>query len=182
MHTMSTRFGTKPTGWATSWLVALVIMLVTIAIITSPLATPASPGLSNGQRQVLARTEATHLLLLATLPVGSKKLSPSIAADQKALATPADAPHAPAQVDLAYYYLAPGGRSAFAWLQRQVPKGGRLFAIGSLSRQGNVDVSFLSFSFRGTSVLHNPELQYSTLITRQGQLALHVDAFVSWTP
>lgn len=178
MRTLTTRFRTKPSMWTARWMGALVVLTAAVTFIVFPPSYLAASGLSSGKRRVLANEEARHLLTLTPLPLGSKRIPKWIAPAGKALATPAYVPTTPFQVDVTYYYLVPGGMSAFAKLQKQTPQGGRLAGIGTLSGLGPRDVRFMWFSFRAVSGFHNPELEYSTLITSQGELELRVDAFV----
>jgi hypothetical protein len=156
---------------------ALVIVLAAVTFIVFPPNYTAAFGLSSSKRRVLANAEARHLLTLPALPLGSKRIPRWIAPAGKVLATPAVLPSTPYLVDVTYYYLVPGGNSAFAKLQNKTPKGGHLSGIGTLSGSGPMDVRFMWFSFRAVSASHNPELEYSTLITSQGKLELRVDAF-----
>jgi hypothetical protein len=157
---------------------ALVVVLAAVTFIVFPPSYAATFGLSGGKRRVLAIAEAKHLLTLPPLPVGSRRIPRWIAADGKALATPADPPSTPFQVDVTYYYLVPGANGAFTKLQNSTPKGGRLAGIGTLSGSGPFDVRFLWFSFRASAGFHDPVLEYSSQITPQGELELRVDAFV----
>jgi hypothetical protein len=162
---------------------AVFVALVTIAtFVVSLPASASSLGPNNSQRKVLASTEAHHLLKLATLPKGSVRLAHWIAADGTALLSAPGTPTNPDQVDLTEFFLAPGGNRALNWLKAQVPKGGHTASSGSSSGPGTDDEEFLGFSFHGTTVLPNPALQYSMLITPKGQLGFRVDAMVAWTP
>jgi hypothetical protein len=158
---------------------ALVVVLAAVTFIVFPPNYTASFGLSSGKRRVLAIAEARHLLTLTPLPLGSRRISTWIAPAGKALATPALTTDKSNQVDVTYYYLMPGGSRAYAQLQHQAPKGGHLSGIGSLHGSGPVDVKFMWFSFRAIADFPNLELEYSTLITSQGELELRADAFVS---
>jgi hypothetical protein len=122
------------------------------------------------------------LVKLATPPVGSIRLDRWSATDGTALLSAPGTPDDPDKVDLTEFFLAPGGNRALNWLKDQVPKGGSTAGSGSSSGPGTDDEQFLSFSFRGTSILPSPELQYSMVITPKGLLGLRVDATVLWTP
>lgn len=163
-------------------LVTLVGALVITGSFTMPLADATSLGASNTQRKALALQEAHHLLTLATLPQGSTRLATWNGADGPALSSTSPVSGDPDQVDLTEYFLAPGGDGARQWLDARVPKGGTPLGSGTSSGLGTDDVTYRSFSFRATSSFLSPQLQYSVLITPQGDLGLRVDANVTWTP
>jgi hypothetical protein len=178
VRTLTTKSGISTPSWVARGIAALIVLVAAISFIVFPPSDTVAFGLTSGKRRVLAIAEAKHLLTLPPLPNGSKRIPTWIAADGRALANPAYEPNGPKRVDVTYYYLVPGGSRAFNALEQKAPSGGRLSGIGTLSGSGRFNVRFMWFSFRSTSYFSNPELEYSTQITPQGELELRVDAFV----
>lgn len=164
-----------------SWF-AVVAAIVATTLVASMPVSAASLGPTNQQRQVLARTEAHHLVTLATLPAGSTRLATWTPALGPGLRAPAASPSAPDQVDLTHYYLAPGGVKTLSWLEGRWPRGGTLSGTGTGSGPGTPTVRSETFNYPSSPVLSQPQLEYTMLVTFQGQFELRVDAIVLWTP
>lgn len=164
-----------------SWF-AVVAAIVATTLVASMPVSAASLGPTNQQRQVLARTEAHHLVTLATLPAGSTRLASWTPALGPGLRGPAASPSAPDQVDLTHFYLAPGGVTTLSWLEGRWPRGGTLSGTGTGTGPGTPTVHSETFYYPSSSVLSQPQLEYTMLVTFQGQFELRVDAIVVWTP
>ena len=85
-------------------------------------------------------------------------------------------------MDLAHYYLAPGGATTLHWMETRVPAGATVSGTGTGTGPGTPTVYSKTFTFPGSTVLQQPELEYSMLVTFKGQFELRVDAIVQWTP
>jgi hypothetical protein len=166
----------------TRGLVLFAVFLTITAIASSSRALAASTGPSNPQRVVLAQTEAHHLLSLAILPKGSKRIGTWIKADGNQLATPMTPSGNIHQVDLTQFFLAPSGSAALAWVRAHVPKGAHLTSMGTSSGPNSGGESEVTYTFAGTSILPRPELEYSMVITPQHQLEMRIDAIVAYRP
>ncbi len=68
------------------------------------------------------------------------------------------------------------------WMETRVPAGATVSGTGTGSGPGTPNVYSKTFTFPGSSVLQQPELEYSMLVTFNGQFELRVDAIVQWTP
>lgn len=159
----------------------LAVALASASAVTS-LAAASTLGPTNAQRRALATLEARHLFTLVTLPSGSREVTRSNPAIERTLLSVGARPADPDQVDLTRFYVIAQGQSALNWLESHVPVGGRRSEWGTGSGPGQPTSHTLAFSFVGSPVLSQAQLQYSMVISPSGDLGLRVDANVLWTP
>jgi len=162
-------------------LAVVVVLLAGVGIFHEPGARASALGPSNTERRAAALAEAHQLLTRALEPLGSRQLFKWTSADGPPLAAAA-APGDPNLVDLTRYYLAPNGVAALHWVKGHVPSGASITETGTGSGPGVATTYSRSFGFRSSRPYLTPTLEYSMLITPQGQLGIRLDAMVTWTP
>jgi hypothetical protein len=121
---------------------------------------------------------ANKILKLATMPADTKETSSWVASVKSEISSPSSQPNTVNRVE---YFLAKNRVTAQSWLLFHVPEGSKKTSSGSSSGPGT-NVSFVGFSFPGTSILPSPDLNYSMVITAHDELGIQVIAQVAWTP
>jgi len=162
-------------------LVAVLVISAWVGLGHAPSARAGALGASNAQRRAAAFAEAHQLLARALEPGGSRQLTKWTGADGPALAAAAT-PGSLDLVDVTRYFLAPNGVAALRWIQSHVPAGAKVAETGSGSGPNVATTYSIGFLFTSSRSYLTPTLEYSMLITPQGQLGMRLDAIVTWTP
>lgn len=159
-----------------SALVAVTVVGTNLASATSAL------GPTNTQRHALALRDVRHLLAIAPLPPGARRFATYDVKYRSVLGQAQGLAGGPDTADAAEFFEAAHGAAATSWLNRVRVGGAVHTGSGSSAGPGSFNATFVSFSFPATSILQQPQLEYTMIATARGALEVRVDAEVQWTP